>query len=461
MRFSAELAGIRFGCGLSPEVAPPATPQQMLQQLAGPDVMAAAYPIPAFGSLLDEARAYQQLRKARRRARGTDGFKAAARAVRKARRQAAQQQAGWHAQALLRWTWTEDGLRERLFGFWSDHFTARGKTGILQMYAAPYAESAIRPHLAGRFEDLLIAAVMHPLMLHYLDQNRSVGPNSRVGRKRGRDAGVNENLAREVLELHTLGVGAGYSQADVRQLAELFTGLSADLKQGFRFRKEIAEPGAEQVLGKAYGGDPAGLEPIRAVLRDLAAHPATAQHLARKLAVHFVADDPDADLVAHVAQAWQQSGGDLMAVYAALLEHPGAWTPGLGNIKPPVDFMGSACRALAVRPEHLAALKMKHLRQLLVGPLAYMGQPLQQPAGPDGWPEEDAAWITPQSLAARLRWAMAAPERLVAALPEPEGFARAALGSHAGARVQFAARSAETRAEAVGLVLSAPAFHRR
>jgi uncharacterized protein (DUF1800 family) len=308
--------------------------------------------------------------------------------------------------------------------------------------------------------------VTHPLMLHFLDQMQSVGPGSRAARKarekgRARQPGLNENLAREVLELHTLGVGGPYGQDDVRQLAELFTGLSFTPGEGFVFRPRQAEPGAETVLGRSYGGNPATLESIHAALEDIAAHPATARHVAWKLAVHFVADDPDPALVDHVAARYLASDGDLMAVYAALLEHPAAWDPRLANVKPPADFIASTCRALAVAPDRLGEKRLKLIRRVLLGPMAVMGQPWQKPGGPDGWPEEDGDWITPQGLAARMRWAMAAPALLRPDLPDPRAFVTTALGPFAGEPVQFAAKAAETREEAIGLVLSAPAFQRR
>jgi len=327
--------------------------------------------------------------------------------------------------------------------------------------AAPYAETVIRPHLAGRFEDMLIAAATSPLMLHYLDQNRSAGPGSRAAERRKRVSGLNENLAREVLELHTLGVDGPYSQADVRQLAELFTGLSVSLENGFVYRPVMAEPGSETVLGGTYGGGTPKLDQVLSALRDLARHPATARHIAWKLAVHFTSDTPEPALVSHLAARYRESGGELLPVYAALLEHPAAWEPVLANVKPPFSYVASACRALAVPEARIAGMKPSRTRRLLLTPLTQMGQRWEFSGGPDGWPEEDAAWITPQALAARLRWSMAAPQRLQQPLPDPRAFAGTALGRFANERVQFAAGAAETGAEAIGLVLSSPAFQRR
>ncbi|UWQ78094.1 DUF1800 domain-containing protein [Leisingera sp. S132] len=461
MRFDGELAEIRFGAGLSPLLPPPVSAADMLERLEGPDDAARAFPVPGFNQAMAGTRTFWQLQTERRQQEGKPGYEAADKAFKDFRRQRNHARIGWHGQNLLRHAHTRDGFRERLALFWADHFTAQGKNAALRVLAAPYAETVIRPHLAGRFEDMLTAAVTSPLMLHYLDQRNSAGPASRAAKRHKRLSGLNENLAREVLELHTLGVDGPYSQSDVRQLAELFTGLSFNAKDGFVFRPGMAEPGAETVLEKAYGGGKPELEQVLAALRDLARHPATARHTARKLAVHFTADVPDPDLVDHMAARYQSTGGDLMQVYAALLEHPAAWAPELRNVKPPFDFLASACRALAVPAARVARLKPGQVNRLLLAPLTPMGQAWEFSGGPDGWPEADTAWITPQALAARLRWTMTAPRRLLQDLPDPRDFAGAALGSYANERVRFAARAAETRTEGIGLILSSPAFQRR
>jgi uncharacterized protein (DUF1800 family) len=465
--FVPELGDIRFGCGLSPELSPPVSPQAMLDGLGGPDIAAERFAIPRFADLMPLATQIADLQQQRRAVRGTAAEAELIEAARTMILELRSDAVRWYGATVLRWTWTGTGLRERLVQFWADHFTAMGKTAFMASTGSPYVEEAIRPYMTGRFADLLFAVTTHPLMLHFLDQVRSVGPDSRAARRaqekgKGKRFGLNENLAREVLELHTLGVGGPYSQDDVRQLAELFTGLSFKQGQGFEFRPERAEAGAETILGRSYGGDPASLDAIRAALDDIALHPVTARHIAWKLAVHFVSDQPDPALIDHVAARYQASGGDLMAVYAALLEHPAAWDVRLANVKPPADFIATTCRALAVTPERLNGDgRPRLIRRALQGPMAVMGQPWQKPGGPDGWPEEDADWITPQGLAARMRWAMAAPVLLRPDLPDPRAFVTTALGPFADERVLFAAQAAETREEAIGLILSAPAFQRR
>jgi len=356
---------------------------------------------------------------------------------------------------------SDRGFFERLSWFWADHFSARGKTGILKHANATYIEEAIRPLTTGRFSAMLAAVVTHPLMLHYLDQSSSVGPGSDVAKKNKRLKGLNENLAREVLELHTLGIDGPYDQSDVRQLAELFTGMSQTTRTGFRFKSRWAEPGSETILGKTYGGGKPSMDPIFEVLEDLALHPVTAQHLCRKLAVHFLADDPDQGLIKHMTARYLSSDGDLMQVYAAMLEHPASWEEPLRNVKPPFAFVASACRALAVRPEPLQQAAIRKIVRNFTTPLEVMGQTWLSPGGPDGWPEEDFAWINPQGLAMRMRWSMVAPENLQPQLPDPRGFHTQVLGRFSTPEIGFAAQAAETRAEGIGLTLISPAFQRR
>ncbi len=461
MAFSSDLAEIRFGCGLSPQLDPPGSVEVMLSGVAAPDAMAIRFPVEPFDTFRLRMVDAGDNRRDMRRTRGKPEYETYRKRRNILNRAARQSMLVWYAQTVLRWSYTPHGFRERLVRFWGDHFTARGKRGVARRATSPYLEEAIRPHVGGTFGDLLVAAVTHPVMLEYLDQKTSMGPDSVEAKKRGRRAGLNENLAREVLELHTLGVGAPYSQTDVRQLAELFAGLSFQPRKGFFFREEFAEPGPEEVLGQSYGGDPATLESIYDVLQDLARHPATARHIAQKLAVHFVADDPDPELVTAIEAAYRDSDGALMAVYGALLNHPSAWHRDLRNVKPPYDFIASSCRALAAAPEVLQGFNEKKARKYLYGPLRLMGQEWQSPAGPDGWPEEDAAWITPQGLSARMLWAMAAPAVVRPELPDPRVFATTALGPFASETVRFAAASAESKPDAIGLVLTAPAFQRR
>ena len=384
--------------------------------------------------------------------------------VRKIKGAARRAAVGWFHMHLMRRTWTKDGFRERLTGFWADHFTTRGRAGIIKRGASPFVETAIRPNLTGKFEDLLIAAVTHPMMIDYLSQIGSIGPNSQEAQRlseRGRkNRGLNENLAREILELHTLGVSAEYGQTDVREFAELLAGLTYHVQRGAEFREEYAEPGTKTILGRTYSGDRASFEDVKAALRDIARHPTTAHHIATKLAIHFVADTPDPNLISAMERAFFETDGALIHVYHAMLVHPSAWAPKPQNVMPPFDFMAASFRALGVPPDKMEQLNEGQSRKFLISPLNFMGHAWETPPGPDGLYEADADWITPQALATRVQWAMRAPRRFMNGLPDPRRFVDAAIGPSAPEPVRFAASAAESRPEAIGLVLISPAFQR-
>lgn len=460
MSFDPILAERRFGYGLSPVVAPPASIDQMLKGISGPDEVRARYPLPAYRHLQDQLVLKRRFRQFVRKSPDTAERKAAQDKVKQLENEMLWDRLEWFSHAMLRRIQSPAAFRERLASFWTDHFTAVGKSGLTEGAAPLYGEEAVRPFIAGRFGDLLISAVTHPLMLHYLDQNSSVGANSPAAKESKRKRGPNENLAREVLELHTLGVDGPYDQRDVRAFANLLTGLSSTRDYGFKFRKHMVEPGPKTVLGVTYAYT-GTIAPIHQALHDLARHPATARHLARKLAVHFLSDAPPAALIQHLEAAYLDSDGDLMAVYAALLSHPAAWEPDAINIRPPLEYLSTALRTLAVPASAFKALKPRDMRTLFQLPLSVMGQQYHRPGGPDGWPEEDAAWITPQGIAARLDWAVHAPSRLLQSLPEPETFMVQALGGQVPPELAFAVNAAENRAVAVGLVLASPAMQRR
>lgn len=355
------------------------------------------------------------------------------------------------------------GFGERLVQFWTGHFATHARNAPGHVLAAAMVDEAIRPHLAGRFADMMAAADTHPMMVTYLSQAGSVGPNSVFARRRpDRSVGLNENLAREAMELHSLGVGAAYGQADVRELAELLTGLTYSSRGPRRYRAEAAEPGTETVLGESYGGPgTSGMDEICRALGDLAVRPETAAHLARKLAVHFVADDPPGDLVAALQATWQDSGGDLAQVNAVLVEHPAVAAGFRQKARQPFDYLVAALRALGVDGATILALDPPQTNQILWGPLVQMGQPWAQPRGPDGWPEPAAAWITPQMLSARIGWALRLPARLVDPLPDPRAFLGQALGATASEPLSWAVPRAESVREGVAIVLASSDFNRR
>jgi uncharacterized protein (DUF1800 family) len=222
-----------------------------------------------------------------------------------------------------------------------------------------------------------------------------------------------------------------------------------------------AEPGADLVLGQSYGGaQEAVLEDVKAVLRDLARHPDTAAHLARKMAVHFVSDDPDANLVAAMEAAYVASEGGLKEMVEAMLRHAAAWNPERTNFKQPLVFICSAMRALAVPPARLQRLGNGKTNRFIQTPLRTMGQPFGRPLGPDGFAEADAHWLSPQGLGARLQWSLSVPAALMNTVPDPRRFVADVVGEDAPREVIFAAEAAESKREGVALVLMSPAFQR-
>ena len=285
---SAEIiADIRFGYGISDA---PKDAKGMLASLQGADDAARSFPtfdMKAAYGLFSEYRAANKANRA--------GTADAADRLQKARRAALLEFGIAHRATMARAVYTAAPFRERLVHFWTDHFTVAAKNLPTLITIPPMIDEAIRPHISGKFVDLLEAAEFHPAMLVYLDQQNSTGPNSVQGKRKGQ--GLNENLAREMLELHTLGVKGGYSQTDVRELAELLTGIKYLSKRGVFYAKRFAEPGAETIMGRTYGGPKESQAHIRAFLEDVALHPETAKHLATKLAVHFVGGEPDRGFV--------------------------------------------------------------------------------------------------------------------------------------------------------------------
>ena len=448
---NASLVAFRFGYGLPITTAAPLTPEAMLASLAGPDDMAQRFPIPSYDWVHERAAEV-----ARNKAAAKTDPALQARLdiiVRDLEATGLMAMRATIARALD----ATDGFRERLVAFWADHFTisAGGREDAITPYA--FVEDAIRPHLCAPFGDMLAAVVHHPGMLLYLDQTRSVGPNSRRASRKG--GGLNENLARELLELHSMGVGAAYSQDDVRQLAEVLTGLTYDARRGFAFDARMAEPGAETVLGKTYGETGEG--PIRAFLHDLAVRPETALYISRKLAVHFLSDAPDDAVVQAMATVWMRTGGSLLDVYGALLHHPAAWEPTAQKARQPWDFILSALRGLGVTGAQVTDWPTPRLKEAVIQPLRAMGQSWKSPPGPDGWPEGLHNWITPQGLAERIGWAMRWPAEFSNPLPDPTAFAETVLGDRASAAILWAVVRAESLAEGVGIVLSSPEFNRR
>ncbi|MGC4028072.1 MAG: DUF1800 domain-containing protein [Steroidobacteraceae bacterium] len=351
------------------------------------------------------------------------------------------------------------GFHERIVHFWSNHFAVSVDKPAVLGLAGCMEREAIRPHVNGRFADLLTAVEQHPAMLLYLDNVRSMGPASRAALRaaqRGREPGLNENLGREILELHTLGVGGGYGQDDVIALAKIISGWSVagigaaadEEPAGFRFRELLHEPGAQRLLGRRYAED--GLAQGEAALRNLARHASTARHLATKLARHFIADDPPPAAVDALARAWLDSEGHLPTVYRALLARPEAWRETRTKFKTPSEYLISSYRLLEFpAPDGAALARM----------LDRLGQRPFQPASPAGWPDRSADWDGPAALLKRVEWA----GQLVRGARDRQAPLLAAAGWDAApdsASVLAIAR-AQDAVQGLTLLLAAPEFMRR
>jgi uncharacterized protein (DUF1800 family) len=360
---------------------------------------------------------------------------------------------------------------DRLAHFWANHFAVSadklqviGLSGLLEF-------EAVRPNLMGRFGDMLNAVERHPAMLLYLDQAVSVGPNSMAGqfaarrpRPNGQKLGLNENLAREIMELHTLGVRTGYTQADVTEFARALTGWTVSgIGRGpgarmagtdgapgdFVFADRLHEPGERTIIGRRYGQE--GEKQAQAVLDTLATSPATAQHIATKLARHFAGDTPPPGLVQRLQANFLKTGGDLPSLYHVLIDSPECWVPQPVKFKTPWEWTISTYRALGMKQvQPLAA----------VGLLNQLGQPTWKPGSPAGYDDIAASWAGPDALVRRVeaseRFATRAGATIDARALAPKLFP----GTLTPATEQALAR-AESPGQALALLLVSPEMLRR
>lgn len=340
---------------------------------------------------------------------------------------------------------------ERLVQFWSNHFTVSSTKRQSLSLVAAFERDAIRPHILGSFADLLLASSKHPAMLIYLDNARSIGPNSLAGKRRKK--GLNENLAREILELHSLGVNGGYTQDDVIGLAKMLTGWTADALNkgdgsGFLFVNMLHEPGNHSLLGKSYRES--GATQGETALRDLARHPKTAEFIATKLARHFVSDEPSDAVIQKLSHAFQRSGGALIPVYKTLLALPEVWKNPLQKIKTPNDYILSLMRATGVDlDDRQLALAYKNLNQI----------PFSAPS-PAGWSDRGQDWIGGEALLRRIELAQSIA-RAVHTDIVPMDLLQQTIGPVASPATQDAVRRAGSKAEALTVLFSSPEFQRR
>ena len=350
----------------------------------------------------------------------------------------------------------DNGFVERLVAFWSNHFCISvAKDNLVRASAGAFEREAIRPFVLGRFADLVFAVEHHPAMLYYLDNQQSIGPDSRAGQNRKR--GLNENLAREVIELHTLGVDGGYDQSDVTTFARVLTGWTVAGREGrqgepgtFFFNSNAHQPGDALVLGKAFTGG--GLGQAEGVLDMLAHHPATAQHIATKLVRHFIADDPPPAAVARLAKVFTDTGGDLRAVASTLIDLPESWSTPATKLRTPYEFLVAIRRATSAETLVDPGPVLNGLRAL--------GEPLWQPPGPNGYSDLTSAQASPEGMKTRLDIAAQAA-RQVKSPTNPTDLVDAILGPTVSADTRQAIAAAESKPQGLALLLMSPEFQRR
>jgi uncharacterized protein (DUF1800 family) len=365
---------------------------------------------------------------------------------------------------------TDQPFLERLTQFWTNHFAVSIDKNVVLGLAGAMEREAIRPRVTGHFTDLLLAVEQHPAMLLYLDNQASIGPNSKAAkfagrRGNGRKVGINENLAREILELHTLGVDGGYSQSDVSTFAQAISGWSIGgqdngrrlAKLGFdngtpgefHFREAFHEPGSRRLLGRSYGDD--GVKQGETILRDIALRRETARHISTKLARHFIADDPPPAAVERITRAWLDSKAHLPTVYKALIESPEAWEQPLAKFKTPADYIYSSYRALGI--------PLREKRRSLQS-FEALGQRNLMPGSPAGWPDTSADWDGSSALLKRVAWADLVAQRMGDAR-NARDLAPQLLGATLSEDTAKAIARAESGAQALTLLLASPEFMRR
>lgn len=463
----AAIAAHRFGLGEASLTAVGADPQAWLLAQIGAAEPQRGERLP---TLAEGIRSHQQFQlNQRRRAVQADAAMAAGTDMRSGEQQFADHFRE-HVQADMRahLVTAAASLRpfnERLALFWANHFTVSMAKANVRALVGAFEREAIRPHIGGRFETLLKAAVTHGAMLRYLDNDQSAGPQSRVVLQRARRAqaaddrrpritGLNENLAREVLELHTLGAASkAYTQADVTAFAAVLTGWRLSPRGGTdvvaQFEPGWHEPGPKTVLGKTYAE---GAQALDAVLHDLVRHPATARFVATKLARHFVADTPPPALVDRLALVFQRSEGDLPVVYRELIAAPEAWAPAPAKLKTPEEFVVSTARLLGLGEQ--AFVRNPD------GAVGTMGQRIQAAPSPAGWPDRAEDWLGPDAVWKRIEWATRVAERL-GRQTDARALARASLGARLSESSATQIDRAADGPQALALLLMAPEFQRR
>ncbi|HEY2684586.1 MAG TPA: DUF1800 domain-containing protein [Steroidobacteraceae bacterium] len=464
----AEIAVLRFGLGARPgDIAAASDPRAwLMRQLQGPIRLASDQKLASSSEIFSGYLAAREERQQMRRSAAAGDAQSAFNPVKEA------YQPHYRAQVLARAqsaAATDTPFAERLVHFWSNHFAISSDKGVVYGLAGTLENEAIRPNVNGRFYDLLLAVEQHPAMIQFLDNQASAGADSLaatyikrpffdLGDKPARQLGINENLAREILELHTLGVSGGYSQKDVTTFAQVITGWSVGGGKGrfaggepgkFYFRDGLHEPGAKTLLGKTYYES--GVRQGEAVLYDLSHHPSTARFLATKLARHFIADDPPPAVVERLAKAYLKSGGDLPTLYKTLIDSKEAWNERQVKYKTPEDLVFSSFRALNISPAQ---------PEEVVKSFELLGQRQYTPGSPAGWPDSAKSWDGSDALMHRVLFASRLAARYERGA-DPLDVASSSLGRYASGDTITAVRRAASPAQGLALLLMSPEFQRR
>jgi uncharacterized protein (DUF1800 family) len=388
---------------------------------------------------------------AKGRARQTQQAQDMQRSMRRRTRQALQKQIGARIEHAVS---TDAPFRERLVHFYSNHFTVsqQGRPQLIGSCVG-YENEAIRSTLNGHFGQMLVSAVGHPVMLLYLDNARSIGPKSQAGRRR--NVGLNENLAREVLELHTLGVDGGYNQDDVQGLAKMLTGWTVGNERFRRFGVKtgeaafvsfLHEPGKQKLLGKSYGND--GVGQATQALKDLSLHKATARHLATKLARHFIADVPPSAAVDKLEDAYLKTDGHLPSVHRQLLHLQESWSHDAKKFKTSHVYIVSVFRGLELSTNAVVS------RGTLEGLRIMNHMPFTAPS-PAGWPDVETHWASPSALKQRLQWGVAIGNRTGRGIDARQAMQTMLDPADAGPLTKSLAR-AESSSQALSLLVASP-----
>ncbi|MPW15579.1 DUF1800 family protein [Paraburkholderia sp. CNPSo 3157] len=494
---AAAIAMNRFGLGARADEAPPANPKSWLfAQFDAYQPMPAAWADqPTSLAIAAELAQQRQRAMANAAASSTNAASASASGTnvgsapviavnaddaRKAARQAANKAVRMEARDTYRSAvnarvasalTTPAPFIERLVHFWANHFAVSVDKGQVASFAGAFEAEAIRPHVLGRFEDMLVAVERHPAMQLFLDQTRSVGPDSAAAmraaqRNPNRKPGLNENLAREIMELHTLGVRSGYTQDDVTEFARAMTGWSIAGAQGpqpnnappgaFVFRAQLHEPGTRTIMGRRY--DQPGEGQTLAVLHDLSTSPATATHIATKLARHFVADNPPPEIVDQLATAFMRSRGDLPTVYRALIDSDATWSPVAVKFKSPWEWTVSSLRGLGMRDLGNGSNANGTVQMAPV--LTQLGQQVWRPGSPAGYDDIAASWAAPDALVRRVEIAQRFASRVGDRI-DPRSLGQTLMAGSLSEPTELAVSRAESASTALALLLVSPDFQRR